>query len=47
MMATSVSASKPIKVTGADVIDCGTGRDTVYADRRDKVAKNCEIVHRG
>jgi Ca2+-binding RTX toxin-like protein len=33
--------------TVADVIDCGTGRDTVYADRHDKVAKNCEIVHRG
>ena len=29
-----------------DVIDCGTGRDTVYADKHDKVAKNCEIVHR-
>ncbi|HEY2779018.1 MAG TPA: S8 family serine peptidase [Gaiellaceae bacterium] len=30
-----------------DSIDCGTGRDTVYADKHDKVAKNCEIVHRG
>jgi hypothetical protein len=29
-----------------DSIDCGTGRDTVYADRHDKVARNCEIVHR-
>jgi hypothetical protein len=29
-----------------DTIDCGPGRDTVYADKIDKVAKNCEIVHR-
>ncbi|HST15748.1 MAG TPA: S8 family serine peptidase [Gaiellaceae bacterium] len=29
-----------------DTIDCGTGRDTVYADKHDKVAKNCEIIHR-
>lgn len=33
--------------TTVDVIDCGRGRDRVYADKRDKVAKNCEIVHRG
>jgi len=30
-----------------DLIDCGTGRDVVYADKHDKVAKNCETVHRG
>jgi hypothetical protein len=29
-----------------DVIDCGTGRDSVVADRRDKVARNCERVRR-
>jgi Ca2+-binding RTX toxin-like protein len=29
-----------------DVIDCGTGKDVVYADRYDKVAANCEVVHR-
>jgi Tol biopolymer transport system component len=29
-----------------DTIDCGTGRDVVYADKHDKVAKNCEVVHR-
>ncbi|MGH3016597.1 MAG: sulfatase/phosphatase domain-containing protein, partial [Gaiellaceae bacterium] len=30
----------------ADVVSCGPGRDVVFADRRDKVAKNCEIVRR-
>jgi Ca2+-binding RTX toxin-like protein len=29
-----------------DIIDCGTGRDTVIADQRDKVAGNCERVRR-
>jgi RTX calcium-binding nonapeptide repeat (4 copies)/Domain of unknown function DUF11/Fibronectin type III domain/FG-GAP repeat len=29
-----------------DTIDCGTGHDVVYADKHDKVAKNCEAVHR-
>jgi hypothetical protein len=29
-----------------DTIDCGSGRDTVYADRIDTVARNCEVVHR-
>ena len=29
-----------------DTIDCGTGHDVVYADKHDKVAKNCEVVHR-
>jgi hypothetical protein len=28
-----------------DTIDCGPGRDVVWADRRD-VVRNCEIVHR-
>lgn len=32
---------------GADVIQCGPGRDLVYADASDRVAKNCEVVHRG
>lgn len=30
----------------ADVVSCGPGRDIVFADRRDKLAKNCEIVRR-
>jgi len=30
----------------ADTIRCGAGRDTVFADRRDKVARDCERVHR-
>jgi Ca2+-binding RTX toxin-like protein len=29
-----------------DVVDCGAGRDTVYADRIDVVARNCERVFR-
>lgn len=29
-----------------DRITCGTGRDTVRADRRDRVAKSCEVVRR-
>jgi Ca2+-binding RTX toxin-like protein len=29
-----------------DVVDCGAGRDTVTADRKDVVSRNCEIVHR-
>lgn len=29
-----------------DRITCGSGRDRVYADRKDKVAKDCEIVRR-
>lgn len=28
-------------------INCGAGRDTVYADKGDIVARNCERVHRG
>jgi Ca2+-binding RTX toxin-like protein len=27
-------------------IGCGAGRDVVYADKRDVVARNCERVHR-
>lgn len=29
---------------GADRIFCGRGRDTVFADRRDTVARDCEVV---
>jgi Tol biopolymer transport system component len=29
-----------------DTVACGVGRDTVYADRADSVASDCEIVHR-
>jgi len=32
---------------GADRIFCGRGRDTVSADRRDTVARDCEIVRGG
>jgi arylsulfatase A-like enzyme len=30
----------------ADVVSCGPGRDVVFADRRDKVARSCEFVRR-
>ena len=30
----------------ADVVSCGAGRDVVFADRRDKVARSCEAVFR-
>jgi RTX calcium-binding nonapeptide repeat (4 copies) len=30
---------------GSDRIVCGRGRDTVSADPRDKVARDCEVVH--
>jgi hypothetical protein len=29
-----------------DVIDCGAGRDTLFADRKDRVAGNCERLGR-
>jgi hypothetical protein len=29
-----------------DRIDCGSGNDRVTADKKDKVAKNCEHVTR-
>ena len=29
-----------------DVVDCGPGRDTVYADKKDVIARNCEVVYR-
>ena len=29
-----------------DTITCGSGRDTVRADRRDRVARDCERVRR-
>ncbi|MDQ6749388.1 MAG: hypothetical protein M3Z33_01325 [Actinomycetota bacterium] len=29
-----------------DSIDCGSGNDTVAADKIDRVAKNCEHVHK-
>jgi RTX calcium-binding nonapeptide repeat (4 copies)/WD40-like Beta Propeller Repeat len=31
---------------GRDVVNCGPGRDTVLADRRDVIARNCERVRR-
>ena len=31
---------------GADVVRCGAGRDRVLADRRDRVARDCEVVRR-
>ena len=32
---------------GADRIFCGRGRDTVFADRRDTIARDCEVVRGG
>jgi hypothetical protein len=32
---------------GVDRVKCGPGRDVVFADRRDRVARNCERVKRG
>jgi hypothetical protein len=32
---------------GADHIFCGRGRDTVFSDRRDTVARDCEVVKGG
>jgi hypothetical protein len=29
-----------------DRVNCGSGRDTVTADRKDKIARNCERVTR-
>jgi Ca2+-binding RTX toxin-like protein len=29
-----------------DVISCGPGHDTVYADRIDKILPGCEVIHR-
>jgi Ca2+-binding RTX toxin-like protein len=29
-----------------DVVDCGAGKDSVTADRKDVVSRNCELVHR-
>ena len=31
---------------GRDVVRCGLGRDRVVADRRDRVARDCERVER-
>jgi Ca2+-binding RTX toxin-like protein len=30
-----------------DVISCGAGRDVVFADRKDKVSRDCERVRHG
>jgi hypothetical protein len=27
-------------------VQCGGGRDTVFADAGDRVARDCEVVHR-
>ena len=35
-----------VAVGGRDSVSCGTGRDTVFADRADAVSRDCEIVHR-
>jgi uncharacterized repeat protein (TIGR01451 family) len=31
---------------GRDVVDCGPGYDTVFADKKDAALPRCEIVHR-
>lgn len=30
----------------ADVIHCGSGNDSVWADSRDRVARDCELTQR-
>ena len=30
----------------ADIVRCGTGRDSVHADRHDRLARDCELVER-
>lgn len=44
----SLEGSDVIDVLGGrrDVVDCGPGRDSVRADRRDVIARNCERVRR-
>jgi Ca2+-binding RTX toxin-like protein len=39
-------ADKLMGGPGGDVIRCGGGKDVVYADSADRVAKDCEVVHR-
>jgi Ca2+-binding RTX toxin-like protein len=39
-------ADKLMGGPGRDVIRCGIGKDVVYADSADRVAKDCEVVHR-
>ena len=31
---------------GDDTVKCGSGRDVVTADRKDKIARDCEVVRR-
>lgn len=31
---------------GADAISCGAGRDIAYVDKHDRIARDCELVHR-
>lgn len=38
-------ADKLMGGPGRDVIRCGPGKDVVYADKSDRVAKDCEIVY--
>jgi hypothetical protein len=40
-----VRDKKPVKFN-RDTVDCGSDRDLVYANKNDKVAKNCERVKR-
>jgi hemolysin type calcium-binding protein/uncharacterized protein DUF11 len=37
-----------VRVAGGDrdSVACGTGRDTVFADQVDVIARDCEVVHR-
>jgi len=45
----SLEGNDVIDVRGGrrDIVDCGPGRDSVKADRRDVIARNCERVRRG
>jgi Ca2+-binding RTX toxin-like protein len=31
-------------LSSPDTVQCGTGQDTVFANKEDKVAKDCEVV---
>lgn len=36
----------PVRDGVKDIVDCGPGRDLVFADKKDVVARNCEDVRR-
>lgn len=46
VLAGSGADSVDVRGGGLDTVDCGSGRDTVVADRRDRIARDCERVRR-